>query len=62
MNENILSWNVTNWVTVLLMVAAGYYLVSAILKWRQQKTQASVPSQNTTVPQTVMNASGLAAG
>jgi hypothetical protein len=32
MDENILSWNVTNWITVLLMVAIGY----AGLGWLQR--------------------------
>lgn len=26
MNESILSWNVTNWVTVVLMAAVGFAL------------------------------------
>lgn len=29
MNDTIITWNVTNWVTVLVMVGIGYVLVSA---------------------------------
>jgi hypothetical protein len=27
MDENIVTWNVTNWITVVLMVALGYALI-----------------------------------
>lgn len=42
MNDNIIAWNVTNWVTVVLMAAIGFFLVGAFLKWRQGKATASV--------------------
>ena len=29
MNENIITWNVTNWITVVLMVAIGWAIVNA---------------------------------
>jgi hypothetical protein len=30
--ENILSWNVTNWITVVIMVAVGFFVLSLITK------------------------------
>ena len=44
MNENILAWNVTNWVTVILMAAIGFFLVGLALKWKQSKSSASAPA------------------
>lgn len=32
MTENILSWNVTNWITVVLMAAVGFFVLSLIAK------------------------------
>lgn len=29
MNESILTWNVTNWVTVLVMVFLGFLIIAA---------------------------------
>ncbi len=37
MNENIIAWNVTNWVTVVLMAAIAFFLLGIILKWIQQR-------------------------
>ena len=37
MDENILTWNATNWITVLLMVAVGFFLLGTISKVIQQK-------------------------
>ena len=54
MNENIITWNVTNWVTVILMAAIGFFLVGLVLKWRQSK------SQQTSVTPAVQTAGGLA--
>lgn len=35
MNENILTWNVTNWVTVLVMVFLGFLVIGAITQgWK----------------------------
>jgi hypothetical protein len=33
MNENIIAWNVTNWVTVILMAAIGFFLIGVGQKW-----------------------------
>lgn len=33
--ETILSWNVTNWVTVILMAAIGFFLLGLAQKWYQ---------------------------
>jgi predicted negative regulator of RcsB-dependent stress response len=35
MNENILTWNVENWITVILMAAIGFFLVGLAQKWWQ---------------------------
>jgi hypothetical protein len=32
MEENIISWNVTNWITVVLMAAIGFFLLGLIQK------------------------------
>lgn len=37
MNENIIAWNATNWVTVLLMAAIGFFVVGLALKWKTSK-------------------------
>ena len=37
MNENIIAWNVTNWVTVVLMAAVAFFLLGVILKWIQAR-------------------------
>jgi hypothetical protein len=35
---NIISWNPANWVTVVLMVALGFFIVGAGVKiWQQRK-------------------------
>ena len=44
--ENIIAWNVTNWVTILIMAAAGFFVVGLAQKWWQQNnTQAGTSSQ-----------------
>lgn len=37
-SDAILTWNVTNWVTVILMAAIGFFLVGLALKWKQSKS------------------------
>jgi hypothetical protein len=48
MDENIIAWNVTNWVTVILMAAIGFFLLGLALKWKQSKSAPVVGSTNTT--------------
>jgi hypothetical protein len=36
MDENIISWNVTNWVTVILMAAIGFAVLGLIQKMIQK--------------------------
>jgi hypothetical protein len=31
-NETVLTWNVTNWITVILMSAVGFLLVAVVTK------------------------------
>lgn len=37
MNENIITWNVTNWITVILMAAVGFFILGAVTKFAQNK-------------------------
>lgn len=37
MNETILSWNVTNWITVLLMATVGFFLIGTLAKVAKSK-------------------------
>jgi hypothetical protein len=39
--ETILSWNVTNWVTVILMAAIGFTIIGFGLKLYQNRSSAS---------------------
>lgn len=39
-NEVILTWNVTNWITVILMAAIGFFLIGLALKWKQGRSQS----------------------
>lgn len=40
--DTILSWNVANWITVLLMVVLGFALIGMIAKiWRQKRGTAA---------------------
>ena len=39
MDETILSWNVPNWITVLLMVSIGFGLLGFVSKLVQQNKQ-----------------------
>lgn len=32
MDETILSWNVTNWITIVLMAAVGFALLGLVMK------------------------------
>ena len=32
-DENILTWNVTNWITVVLMVAIGFAFIGFLQNW-----------------------------
>lgn len=36
MERNILSWNITNWITVVLMVSIGYVIVGAAVSLGRQ--------------------------
>ena len=33
LDENIVTWNVTNWITVVLMVAIGFAALGFVQKW-----------------------------
>lgn len=36
MERNIISWNITNWITVILMVSVGYTLIAAAVSIAKQ--------------------------
>ena len=41
-DENILTWDVTNWITVVLMAAIGFFLIAAVQKyWQKKQTQGA---------------------
>jgi hypothetical protein len=40
LDENIVSWNVTNWITVVLMVAIGFTVVGFAQRWWAAKQAA----------------------
>jgi len=35
--ENIITWNVTNWITVVLMAAIAFTLLGFLQKWWKSK-------------------------
>ena len=37
MNENIIAWNFTNWITIILMAGIGFFALGAAQKWYQNK-------------------------
>lgn len=39
-DDNILSWNFANWVTVVLMAAIAFTLLGILQKYMQSKVQA----------------------
>lgn len=43
MDENIVSWNFTNWVTVVLMVAIGLALLNLAQSWYASRQPAAQP-------------------
>lgn len=49
MDENIIAWNVTNWVTVILMAAIGFFLLGVATKFIQKKRNPPLSSVNTSV-------------
>ena len=49
MNENIIAWNVTNWVTVILMAAIGFFILGSLMKWRQSAQSKKSAPVNTTL-------------
>jgi hypothetical protein len=50
MDENILAWNVTNWVTVILMASIGFFLVGIAMKWLQAKRSGPAITANSGGP------------
>jgi uncharacterized membrane protein YebE (DUF533 family) len=42
-NENIIAWNVANWITVILMAAIGFFAIGALQKWYAGKAKTAQP-------------------
>ena len=42
MDENIITWNVVNWLTVVLMVAIGFALLGFVQNWWAAKNPSSL--------------------
>jgi hypothetical protein len=40
-DENILSWNFANWITVVLMAGIMFFLLGIVQKFMQQKVNGS---------------------
>jgi hypothetical protein len=40
-DENILSWNFANWITVVLMAAIMFFILGVIQKWMQSRVNAN---------------------
>lgn len=40
-DENILTWNVTNWITVVLMVAIGFAFLGFLQNWWAKRQAAA---------------------
>lgn len=40
MEQNLITWNVANWITVILMAAGGFAILKALQTW-YQKSQSS---------------------
>lgn len=47
MNDNIITWNVTNWVTIFLMAVGGFFLLGVTTKGAKKVIAAR--SGNTSV-------------
>lgn len=41
MNENILTWNITNWITVVLMAAVGFAVLGFVQSYVANKNAAA---------------------
>lgn len=41
MNENIITWNLTNWITILLMAGIGFFGLGAATKFIQSRMTGS---------------------
>jgi hypothetical protein len=44
MEENIITWNLPNWITVVLMVTVGFALLAALAGIVQKKRGQAAPS------------------
>lgn len=40
-DENIITWNVTNWITIILMASVGFFILGVIQKYVQKSKQGA---------------------
>lgn len=40
-NGVIVTWSVTNWITIILMAAIGFFIIGLGMKFYQSRTQSS---------------------
>ncbi|HEY1410804.1 MAG TPA: hypothetical protein VGF36_01625 [Rhodopila sp.] len=45
MERTLISWNIANWITVLLMAAAGYAVLAVASQYLIQKPATTAPGQ-----------------
>lgn len=38
--ETIISWNVANWVTIVLMAAIGFAVIAVVQKWHVSRQES----------------------
>jgi hypothetical protein len=46
--ENIITWNVANWITIVLMVAIAFFLYGLVAKTIRSKASGNTPAAATT--------------
>ena len=46
MTENIITWNLANWVTVVIMAAIGFFVLGAVVAYAKKKGIGSFDAQN----------------
>jgi uncharacterized membrane protein len=48
-SQNIIAWNPENWITVILMVAVGFFGIGIVMKWWSGRQQSGSSGQTATV-------------
>lgn len=45
MQDNIITWNMTNWLTIVLMALGGFALLAVVTGFVKSKRAVSAPAQ-----------------